>query len=291
MPTITYQNLPVGMVDQYGNFSSSSGVAIPATNLSIQYQNKLEESRLLGAIQPNGLRIGGGIGANISMTFPVDFAFNDTGSSNARFLLTSLTGDEGCSIIVGESLFGDNGGGLGDCYLNSASVTVQPFTPAMLTADFTCLHMPTGEKLTGSKNSLANNNLIAYNFTSGLIHGHNAIVNGASSDNLSDPSKQQITYKVSCVRTPVYEIGQQFASKMFLNHVTKEMSIKSTNVGNLINQYGTGEAFSINLMSDDKVSSLMTLSISSAAKIIDQKLTISDGGILDGEVTLKEVIR
>jgi len=288
MPTITYQILPVSIYTKDGNLVGA-GVAIPATNVSIQYQNKLEESRLLGAIQPNGLRIGGGIGANISMTFPVDFALNDTGSSYARFLLTSLTGDEPCYISVGDNLFGDGGGP--DCYLNTASVTVQPFTPAMLTADFTCLHMPTGEKLTGSTSSLVNNNLTAYNFTSGLIHGHNAIVNGGSSDNLSDPSKQQITYKVSCARTPVYEIGQQFASKMFLDRVTKEMSIKSTNVGKLIDQYGTGEAFSINLMGDNKVSSLMTLSISSAAKITDQKLTISDGGILDGEVTLKEVIR
>jgi hypothetical protein len=289
MPTITYQILPVSIIDQDAN-PLGTVVAIPATNVSIQYQNKLEESRLLGAIQPNGLRIGGGIGANISMTFPVDFAFNDTGSSYARFLLTSLTGDEPCYITIGNNVFGD-GYGFADCYLNTASVTVQPFTPAMLTADFTCLHMPTGEKLTGSTGSLNIYSLTAYNFTSGLIHGHNAIVNGGSSDNLSDPSKQQITYKVSCARTPVYEIGQQFASKMFLDRVTKEMSIKSTNVGKLIDQYGTGEAFSINLMGDNKANSLMTLSISSAAKITDQKLTISDGGILDGEVTLKEVIR
>ena len=286
MSTITYQNIPIRI--NYPDLLYYPVVDVPATNLSIQYQNKLEESRLLGAIQPNGLRIGGGIGANISMTFPVDFI---SGGSNAYLLLDPYTGDSNLTLTVGGTVFSG-------CYLNNVAVTVQPLTPAILTADFTCLNMKTGSKfISGVSTSVLSNNL-----TSGFIYGHNAIINGGSSDNLTDPSKQQITYKVSCARTPVYEIGQQLASKMFLDHVTKEMSIKSTNVGSLINQYGTGEAFSINLIGEPTyvpnifgsgtyLNSLITLSISSAAKITDQKLTISDGGILDGEVTLKEVIR
>ena len=285
MPAITYQNIFVATLD-----TSYLGYypLIPATSLTIQYQNKLEESRLLGSVQPNGHRVGGSVGTNISMTFPVFRLLPLRDSWVTSSILTGYTGDVSTILDIG-------GGVFESCYLNSLSIDIQPFAPVMMTAEFSCLHMPTGVPFVGSPRHPP-----SLNYVSGIAYGQNAVINGGTS--LSDNAKQQMTYKVSCNRTPVFELGSQVATKMFLDSVTKELSIKSTNVGALLNQYGLAEGITGTLYTDEgalipssgngsSTNYGPTFWLSNAARITAQNLSVQDGGILAGDVTLKEVIR
>lgn len=268
MPVIKHNETPV--VIQH----NSIGYTGLSSSASISYSASLEPSRILAPNQNNNFRINGPLAAKISL--------NIIGSSGAfirsvsDLIINTLTGDQNSDIQIGGSIFSG-------CYLNSASVEISPFAPVSVSAEFTSTNMlintgfQTGQTVTSVLNYRA------------IAHGHTTIVNSGSA--LSDGNYAAISYRVSCNRTPSFTLGQKLAQNMFLDSVEKELSIKATNIGNFIDYSGYGDVISIecrNAFGNPIFSP--PLSMSSNSRIVSQNLSMEEGGILAGDISLREVV-
>ena len=278
MPAISYQNIPFRM--NVGGVSTQ----ILAQNISIQYQNKLRPNRVLNSSQSTqfeGYGIDGPMDASISVAF-----YAETSGSGARYCLEQLTGDVSTNMSVAGCPFTN-------CYLNSVTVNIQPFTPVIINAEFICYNPSTntGQQLT--KNTDGNDRSItqisnASDYTQKIVYGHSvSITNGTL---LSETTRDTVTYSISCGRTPRYTIGNINADKVFLDSLEKDISIKSTNITKFINYTGYDDAISIGLRDETGANALSSNITMSAARILGQSLSASEGDTLVAEIKAKEVI-
>jgi hypothetical protein len=269
MPAIKYSDIPVSL--------SVGGTTyrFPASNVSIQYANQLEASRILKSRTNNfgnNFRIGGNLDTKVSVSFA---ASNKTNYNATNITFGAMTGDTSGVLTIG-------GRDFSGCYLSSATMTIQPFAPVVCGAEFVVLNTPTGVNFNAGSNFT--DDLSGY-----LCHGHNVVITNGT--NLTDSSRDSISYKVTCNRTPAYEIGSINAARMFLDSVEKEMSIRSTNVGKFINYSGYGDVITIDPKNDLGTSVINGgFSMSANSRVVSQNLTAQEGDILAGEVTLREVI-
>jgi len=276
MPAISHQNVPV--------YLSTGGGFTPilAQSVSIQYQNKLRPNRVLNSSQSTQFEnygIDGPMDASISLAF-----YAETSGSGAKYCLETLTGNTSGSLLIGGVPFNA-------CYLNSASVNIQPFAPIIINADFICHNPTTGE--TWSKNGAGVNRTVTEipnvsNYTQKIVYGHS--VSLISGTGLSESTRDSISYSVSCGRTPRYTIGSINTDRVFLDTLEKEISIKSTNITKFINYTGYDDAISIGLRDETGLNALSSNIQFSAARILGQSLSISEGDTLATEIKAKEIV-
>ena len=276
MPAISHQNVPV--------YLSTGGGFTPilAQSVSIQYQNKLKPNRILNSSQSTQFDrygIDGPMDASISLAF-----YAETSGSGAKYCLETLTGNTSGNLLIGGVPFDA-------CYLNSATVNIQPFTPVIINADFIC-HNPTTESTWARDGS---NNLRTVteipnvsSYTQKIVYGHSVLITNGT--NLSESSRDSISYSVSCGRTPRYTIGSINTDRVFLDTLEKEISIKSTNITKFINYTGYDDAISIRLNDETGLNALSSNINFSAARILGQSLSISEGDTLAAEIKAKEVV-
>jgi len=268
MPVIKHNETPV--VIQH----NSIGYTGLSSSASISYSASLEPSRILAPNQNNNFRINGPLAAKISLNIIASTGFNIRSLSN--LILNTLTGDQSSNIQIGGSIFSG-------CYLNAASVEISPFAPVSVSAEFTSANMlintgfQTGQNIT----AIVNPRTIGYGYTT--------IINSGSA--LSDQNYATVSYRVSCNRTPSFTLGQKLVQNMFLDGVEKELSIKATNIGNFIDYSGYGDVVSIECRSNAGFDIFSPpLSMSSNSRIVSQNLSMEEGGILAGDISLREVV-
>lgn len=276
MPAVSYKDVPV--------YLSTGGSYTPvlAQSVSIQYQNKLKPNRTLTSSQSTQFDrygIDSAMDASISLAF-----YAETSGSGAKYCLETLTGNTSGNLLIGGVPFSG-------CYLNSTTVNIQPFTPVIINADFIC-HNPTTES-TWARDSSNNLRTITEipnvsNYTQKIVYGHS--VSLVSGNNLSETTKDAITYSVSCGRTPRYTLGRINADLMFLDTLEKDISIKSTNITKFINYTGYDDAISIGLKDETGKNALSSDIQFSAARIIAQSMSIQEGDTLVAEIKAKEVV-
>jgi len=272
MSVITYQNIPVIASSPRGNFYYAA-----ATNATISAQNRLEASRILAPNQNNNYRIGGELNSKISITFA---AVNKSKGSDtwnfASGVLNDLTGQSGTNIIIGGNTFSG-------CYLESVSLDIAPFSPVMVSADFTCLNPPTGTAFSGSGVGFTDNltDSIAYGF-------YTVITNGTT---FSDANRESISYKINCDRSYTTSIGRTSPNNAFLNGVEKELNIKCHNIGAYINYSGYGGIINIdpkNISGQSIVSG--GFGMSANCKLVSQNISVQEGDVLMADISLREVV-
>jgi hypothetical protein len=277
MAVIKYRNVPVRV-------SKANGAAgfyyAPASSITVSMQNKLEASRVLGVVQPNNFRIGGEINTKIGISFVACNRVKDSDSNStynlASGVLVDLTGFSGTTIYVGGNVYNS-------CYLEGVSVEIVPFAPLVISADFACMDSPEGESFVVGDFGITEdlNNYVAYGYNTQITNG----------TNLSDSSRESISYKISCGRSYTASIGQINPNNVFLNSIDKELTIKSHNIGKFIDYSGYGEMISFNPKNNLGVSIVGGgFGMSANCKIIAQNLTMGDGDILQGDISLREVI-
>lgn len=278
MAVVSYSNIPI--------FSTSSpshayyGVA--ATNLTITTQNQLEPSRILAANQNNNFRIGGELNTKISMTFPaINYVDGGGGTWNfASGVLKDLTGNTPVTFSIAELI-----AQFTDCYLESVSVDIVPFAPVMVTAEFTCLNPPINYQISGTDPSWDS----TYDLASGIAYGYTTTITSGAT--LSDANRESINYKINYNRSYTTTLGGIIPDNVFLNSIEKEVSIKATNIYRFIDYTGYGEIININPKSLDGQNILDGgFGLSSNCRIVAQNLSVQEGGILAGDISLKEVI-
>jgi hypothetical protein len=125
-------------------------------------------------------------------------------------------------------------------------------------------------------------------YTQKIVYGHTvSITNGT---NLSESTRDSISYSISCGRTPRYTIGSINTDRVFLDTLEKEISIKSTNITKFINYTGYNDAISIGLKDETGMNALSSDINFSAARLMAQSLSIQEGDTLATEIKAKEVI-
>ena len=278
MPVITYSKTPIIVTSPTGGKT----YYVPATNVSINAQNRLEASRFLAPNQNNNFRIGGELNSKINVTFVAcnQNKLGGFGSSStwnfASGVLQDFTGQYELVFYIGPNIFSG-------CYLESASVEITPFAPVMISAEFACLIPPANKLFSGSGLNYLDD------LNNGIAYGFNTIITDGST--LSDSNRENISYKINCNRTYTTSIGYTSPNNVFLNGVEKELSIKSHNIGAYIDFTGYGEIINI----DPKNNSGQSVvgggfGMSSDCKIIAQNLSVQEGDVLAGDISLKEII-
>jgi hypothetical protein len=119
-----------------------------------------------------------------------------------------------------------------------------------------------------------------------LIYGHT--VRTVSGEFISDENKQQISYGVICERTPRYMLGETIPSRVFLDKVEKELTIKSTQVDSFIDYDGYEDSFYVYL-TDKNGRSASTISFPTAT-VISQNFSTQQDGFCMTEIKAKEII-
>jgi hypothetical protein len=293
--------MPVIKYDQAIVYASqgSSEFIFPASNISISAQSSLQAGRILAPNQNDNFRIAGPSVSKISLTFLASkgevgygystifyvfgeavegTAYNTYDSNFAQLIFNQLTGFDKLTVLkFGKNVFSG-------CYLDSASIQISNFAPVTVSAEFTCLNAPTGLPIipdTVGKIIASNHGDIAYGFNTQITNG----------TLLSDSNRDTITYKVDCNRTYSTAIGQINPNNIFLDSVEKEINIKSTNIGNYIDYRSYGDAINI----DPKNASGQSIisggfGMSSNSRIMSQNLSIAEGGILAGDISLREIV-
>ena len=276
MPAVSYKDVPV--------YLSTGGGFTPilAQNVSIQLTNKLKANRTLTSSQSTqfeGYGIDGAMDASISLAF-----YAETSGSGAKYCLETLTGNTSGNLLIGGVPFNA-------CYLNSTTVNIQPFAPVIINADFICYNPTTGSTWArdGSNNLRAVTEIPNIsNYTQKIVYGHS--VSLISGTGLSEETKDSITYSVSCTRTPRYSIGSINTDRVFLDSLEKDISVKSTNITQFINYTGYNDAISIGLRDETGANALSSNITMSAARILAQSISASEGDTLVAEIKAKEVV-
>lgn len=240
-----------------------------AASASITISPKLEENKNLSLAPNQNFKIGGNLETKISLNF---FAAKSSNFTAAEQVLSVLTGVDSGTIQIADTNFYN-------CYLENLSVEIVPFMPIMMSADFICLSTVNQSTLTASSP-------LSSMPETGICYGHNAVT--ADGTNLTS-TKESISYKVSCNRSPVYTIGSVESTSCFLDSVSKELSIKSDNIKQFINYASYGDVVSIDMRNENS-ESLPAISFSNNSKIISQNLSINAGDTLAGQVTLREIV-
>jgi len=119
-----------------------------------------------------------------------------------------------------------------------------------------------------------------------LIYGHT--VTTVSGEFISDENKQQISYGVICERTPRYMLGETIPSRVFLDKVEKELTIKSTQVDSFVDYDGYEDSFYVYL-TDKNGRSASTISFPTAT-VVSQNFSTQQDGFCLTEIKAKEII-
>lgn len=276
MPAISHQNVPV--------YLSTGGGFTPilAQNVSIQYQSSLRPNRILNSSQSTQFE---NYGIDSAMNATIGLAFYaETSGSGAKYCLETLTGNTSGNLLIGGVPFNA-------CYLNSATVNIQPFAPVIINADFICHNPTTGSTWArdGSNNLRTVTEIPnVSSYTQKIVYGHSVLITNGT--NLSESSRDSISYSVTCARTPRYSIGSINTDRVFLDTLEKEISIKSTNITKFINYSGYDDAISIRLNDETGMNALSSNINFSAARILGQSLSASEGDTLVAEIKAKEVV-
>lgn len=206
----------------------------------------------------------------------MSFLAYNTGSYNAAdYLINTLTGNQSIALGVADCEFYN-------CYCTSASVDIAPFAPITVSVEFISNNMATGVPF--AADITYSEDLNGY-----LAHGHNTVISNGTA--LSDSNYGAISYRINRGFTPSFTLGQAVAQAMFLDTIEKELSIKSTNIGNFIDYKSYGDTISIDVKNDSGTSIFSpNLSMSANSRIVSQNLSITEGEILAGDITLREVI-
>jgi hypothetical protein len=225
--SIPYSEFPV-YIGQVGVGSSTPphevNGYIPATQASVSYNTSSSVRRKLGknVDASDQFVFNGALSADISFSCLLQSGM----VSGLDFLLDSNQ-DNFVTMKLGGELYYK-------CYAKDLSLSVSPFEPVILSANFVSLQPAVGGTLNGDINPYAGG--VPPLDTDLIVYGHTCSVND-NADVLGQV-QSQINFKRTYTRTPIYGLGSVNASSMLLDGVEEEISVSSTGLNTLINFSG-----------------------------------------------------
>jgi hypothetical protein len=275
--SLSYSNLPVYVGAQNTNSIIEADAYIPSTQANVSLTTANTAKRLLGrdVTSTDQFRINGPLGANISFSCFLDPVFAGGFDFMAADRDTSFF-----PIQIGGNLYKN-------CYLSDYSISVAPYVPVTLSANFVSLTPASGEKVGGDANPYGG---AALPFDpDDIAYGHTCTLTNMTT--VVGSVQSQINYRKTFSRTPIYTLGSTLASSMILDSVESQMSITSTGLGNLIDFNGTelSSNLTVNLLNVDGDVTIPALTMTAGAKVLTQGYNVNGGDTLSASATIKEI--
>ena len=223
--SIPYSEFPV-YVGQAGAVTppNEPNGYLPVTQASVSYNTASSVRRKLGK----------SVDASDQFTFDnalsADISFScllQSGMVSGLDFLLDSNQDNFVTMKLGSGIYNK-------CYAKDVSLSVSPFQPVILSANFVSLQPAVGGTLNGDINPYAGG--VPPLDTDLIVYGHTCSVND-NADVLGQV-QSQINFKRTYTRTPIYGLGSVNASSMLLDGVEEEISVSSTGLNTLINFSG-----------------------------------------------------
>ena len=283
--SIPYSEFPV-YIGQVGVGSSTPphevNGYIPATQASVSYNASSSVRRKLGE----------SVDAADQFTFDnalsADISFScllQSGMLSGLDFLLDANQDNFVTMQLGAEAYYK-------CYAKDVSLSVSPFEPVILSANFVSLQ-PSYGGLNGDVNPYEGG--VPPLDTDLIVYGHTCSVND-NADVLGQV-QSQINFNRTYTRTPIYGLGSVDASSMLLDGVEEEISVSSTGLDTLINF--SGEELTSLLQIDLQIQGGVGIEAASpigelikfpsGARVLAQSYSAQGGETIQTTATIKQV--
>lgn len=283
--SLPYSEFPV-YIGQVGVGSSAPNEVndyVPATQLNVSYSTSSSARRKLGKSVDSSdqFTFGGALSADISVS-----CLLQSGMLSGLDFLLDANQDDFVNIKLGSGIYNQ-------CYVKDVSLSISPFEPVVLSANFVSLDPAVGGSITGDGNAYGGQEPPLE--SDGIVYGHTCSISDA--DNVLGQVQSQINFNRTYTRTPIYGLGSVNASSMLLDGVEEEMSVSSTGLNTLINF--SGEKLTNQLNVDLKIQGAVGIGTSTpiadlikfpaGARVLTESYSAQGGAAIQTTATIKQV--
>ena len=283
--SIPYSEFPV-YVGQAGAVTppNEPNGYLPVTQASVSYNTASSVRRKLGK----------SIDASDQFTFDnalsADISFScllQSGMVSGLDFLLDSNQDNFVTMKLGSGIYNK-------CYAKDVSLSVSPFQPVILQANFVSLDPAVGGGITGDTDAYRGEEPPLD--TDLVVYGHTCIVNDNA--NVLGQVQSQINFNRTYTRTPIYGLGSVNASSMLLDGVEEEISVSSTGLNTLIGFSGEKLTNTINLILNFKGNTSSTvlgglgndlIKFPAGARVLTESYSVQGGETIQTTATIKQV--
>jgi len=284
--SLPYSEFPV-YIGQVGGTTppNEANGYVPATQLNVSYSTSASARRKLGKSVDTSdqFTFNSPLSADISVS-----CLLQSGMLSGLDFLLDANQDNFVTMKLGSGIYNQ-------CYVKDVSLSVSPFEPVILSANFVSLDPAVGGGITGNTNFVGIGSSSTTLDTDGLVYGHTCSI--SDTDDLLGQVQSQINFKRAYTRTPIYSLGSVNASSMLLDGVEEEMSVSSTGLKSLINF--SGERLTSQLNVDLKIQGGVGIGTSTpiadlikfpvGARVLTEAYSAQGGGVIQTTATIKQV--
>ena len=275
--SLSYSNLPVYVGEADGASVTESSAYVAATQANASFAASANAKRLLGSdvSSTDQFRVTSPLGVNISFS-----CFVDPFTADGFDFLATANQTDFFPIRIGGNLYKS-------CYLSDYSVSIEPYVPVALSANFVSLTPFSGGEIVGDATPYGGG-VIPFD-PDDIAYGHTCTLSNMTT--VVGSVQSQINYNKRYNRTPIYTLGSTLATSMLLDGVESEMSITSTGLNNLIDFNGDelGSNVTVNVLNVDGASTIPALTMTAGAKVLTEAYSVNGGDTLSASATIKEI--
>jgi len=286
--SLIYSNTPI-YIGQPNTSDVNTGFTgaidyIPALSSDISLQTSYNPKRNLGDDVVTSDQFT--FDAALASTISIESLIQEGLSEGFRYLSGTTSVQEAfVPIKIGENLYQK-------CYPTDISISVEPFVPVKIRANFVCLDPPVGTNISGDSKTIYETSGIPISGDS-IVYGHTCSVTNMAEAVGSVQSR--VSFTRSYNRSPVYNLGSINASSMLLDGIEEELSITSTGLGSLIDLSGQLLAGSIGVSLENTEESFdngalyQIMTMAAGSRVINQGYGVVGGETVKTSVTLNQI--
>jgi hypothetical protein len=252
---------------------------IPATQLNVSYSTSASARRKLGKSVDSSdqFTFNNALSADISVS-----CLLQSGMVSGLDFLLDANQDDFVNIKLGSGIYNK-------CYVKDVSLSISPFEPVVLSANFVSLDPAVGGTITGDGNAYGGQEPPLDSDI--IVYGHTCSVNDSAG--VLGQVQSQINFKRAYNRTPIYGLGSVNASSMLLDGVEEEISVSSTGLNTLIGF--SGEKLNNTLQVDLKYLGDNTplinnfIKFPAGARVLAESYSAQGGEVIQTTATIKQV--
>ena len=277
--SLSYSNLPVYVG---GANSSTIGEAtryVPAIDANVSFSSSAGAKRNLGQSvdSTDQFKFQGPRTTNISFKFILDTSVEASNS-----FLNDANQSAFFPIKIGTNFYKNS-------YLSNYSVSISPFQPVTVAANFISMNPPSGDAIKQDTSPYGGGD-IPFN-PDGVIYGYTCSV--GNMDDVVGNVQSQINYTKEYTRTPVYTLGSTNAETMLLDSVESSMNITSTGLENSIDYSGDKlvSNVSVGLQDIDGTAYpfIGTLTMAAGARVLTTNYSVNGGDTVVTTAEIKQI--
>jgi hypothetical protein len=254
---------------------------LPATQASVGYNTSSSARRKLGKSvdAADQFTFDSALSADISVS-----CLLQSGMVSGLDFLLDANQDNFVTMRLGNGLYYK-------CYATDVSLSISPFEPVILQANFVSLEPVTYGGINADVSPYEGG--VPPLDTDIIVYGHTCVVND-SADVLGQV-QSQINFNRTYTRTPIYGLGSANASSMLLDGVEENISISSTGLNTLIGF--SGEKLTSLLQVDLKMQGGVgigtqvddLIKFPAGARVLTESYSVQGGETIQTTATIKQV--